>query len=70
MNGQRIGAKGPSRLAVLRSQGFDRSSYAGAKQWRVRCSQCEAMVINGIATHERGCPNAPRQTRNEDCEES
>ena len=42
------------------------SSYAGAKQWRVRCSQCEALVINGIATHERGCPNAPRRDGCED----
>ena len=29
----------------------------------VRCSQCEALVINGTATHERGCPNAQRKRR-------
>lgn len=23
----------------------------------VRCSQCEAVCINGTACHERGCPN-------------
>ena len=23
----------------------------------VRCSQCEALVISGIASHEMGCPN-------------
>jgi hypothetical protein len=24
----------------------------------VRCSQCEALVISGVACHETGCPNA------------
>ena len=24
----------------------------------VVCSQCEALVVNGIAIHEHGCPNA------------
>lgn len=28
--------------------------------WRVKCSQCEAIVINGIPCHELGCPNLPR----------
>jgi|HubBroStandDraft_4_1064222.scaffolds.fasta_scaffold132054_1 hypothetical protein len=50
-----------SWLASLKAQGFDRSYYAGAKQWRVRCSCCEALVINGMATHERGCPNVVRE---------
>jgi hypothetical protein len=26
----------------------------------VKCSQCEALSINGVPTHERGCPNARR----------
>jgi hypothetical protein len=42
----------------LRAQGFDETRYdRAAGTYRVRCSQCEAMVINGVACHERGCPN-------------
>jgi hypothetical protein len=29
----------------------------------VRCSQCEAAVINGVPCHERGCPNAAKAKR-------
>lgn len=42
----------------LKSQGFDltyrsyRSGYVNPK-----CSQCNVMVINNVATHEPGCPN-------------
>ena len=46
-------------LAYLRALGFDKSRAIpfepGAK---VGCSQCEALAVNGVATHERGCPNA------------
>ena len=48
-------------LAQLRDQGFDLSERY-ARTWRVRCSQCEALVINGIATHETGCPNGRSYT--------
>lgn len=43
-------------LADLQTAGFDlsRNTEGG---YRVRCSQCEASVINGIACHEAGCPN-------------
>ena len=55
----------PKRLARmgqhLKEQGFDDSTYdCGDRTYRVRCSQCEALVINGVPTHERGCPNQPR----------
>jgi hypothetical protein len=33
---------------------------------RVRCSQCEALVINGIACHETGCRNAVREDQDHD----
>ena len=47
-----------SFLATLREKGFDQSRYIPfTKQYRVTCSQCEALVINGTPTHERGCPN-------------
>ena len=36
--------------------GFDGSSKNG-KFVRIRCSQCEAVFINGIPCHETGCPH-------------
>lgn len=54
-----------SRLKSLRQLGFDETKRSG-QGYRVRCSQCQAMVINGVPTHERGCPNAPRKSRHED----
>ena len=46
----------------LHAAGFDLSYAVDKRYQRVRCSQCEALVINGVATHERGCPNQ-RQAR-------
>jgi hypothetical protein len=56
----------------LESLGFDKVTVVhpeDAKRgllvsYRVGCSQCAALVINGHPTHEIGCPN---QTHN--CEE-
>lgn len=50
--------------ASLRNRGFDQSYYdkdSGA--YRVKCSQCEALCINGTATHEHGCPNQTQPSR-------
>lgn len=45
----------------LRRAGFDKSRFnRSSGAYTVRCSQCEAAVINGIACHETGCPNARR----------
>ena len=48
--------------ASIRRQGFDKSYVMtdddGDKSVKVWCSQCVAMVINGHACHETGCPNA------------
>ena len=47
-----------SNLEGLRSLGFDKSTYAEVtKTWHVQCSQCDAMVINGVPCHERGYPH-------------
>jgi len=56
-----------SRVQRLRDAGFD-LAYAipFEHSWKVRCSQCEALVINGIACHETGCPNVRRDTEEED----
>lgn len=44
------------QLAELQALGFDNSS-AGDHSFAVRCSQCDALVINGVPCHESGCPN-------------
>lgn len=36
--------------------GFD-LTYRSGKHLRPECSRCEALVINGVACHENGCPN-------------
>lgn len=43
-------------LRHLNSFGFD-ESYNTSSGVKVKCSQCEALVINGVATHETGCSN-------------
>lgn len=50
-------------LAYLLARGFDGSTRDG-KYCHVKCSQCAAAVISGVAAHERGCPNMTRE-----CEE-
>lgn len=45
----------------LKEDGFDLSRFnRSTGSWSVKCSQCEALVVNGVATHENRCPNAPR----------
>ena len=46
------------RLQDSLVMGFDKSYITEEGGVRVRCSQCEACVINGLAAHEHGCPNA------------
>lgn len=41
---------------ALLAQGFDQTYIRGDSVYPV-CSQCEALVIQGIVTHENGCPN-------------
>jgi hypothetical protein len=46
------------QVRSLKSRGFDRSyKIRGEPYTRVKCSQCEALFINGVASHETGCPN-------------
>ena len=49
-----------SKLQLLRQQGFDQSEAVFERAWKVKCSQCQALVINGIPAHENGCPNQKR----------
>lgn len=32
-------------------------SMTRVRAYRVRCDRCEMLMINGVACHERGCPN-------------
>jgi hypothetical protein len=46
------------RIATLTAQGFTVTRQG--RHLRIRCSQCDALVINHVATHELGCPNDPQ----------
>ncbi len=48
------------RLKLKRSlarKGFDRCLTFKSGTLTVGCSQCQALVIQGVACHETGCPN-------------
>jgi hypothetical protein len=63
-------AKRVTRLASLRAQGFDRSTYTGRPGYYApRCSQCEVLVINGIPCHETRCPNIVKEEEEEEITE-
>jgi len=44
------------------SLGFDLSTKSG-RNFNIRCSQCQSLVINGIPCHEQGCPNMTFECR-------
>ena len=50
--------KNNMNLNKLRMHGFDNSYHIPfTKEYQLRCSQCKALSINGIPTHETGCIN-------------
>ena len=57
-----------SRLSYYRNVlGFDNATNIPfSARYRIRCSQCAALVINGVPCHETGCPNTPRRHVEED----
>lgn len=59
-----------SKLQALRDAGFDLSTHVLFTRYhRVRCSMCEALVINGTPCHENGCGNRPRNDEEEEVDE-
>jgi len=54
--------KTKSVITALKQMGFD-NSRKGLNAIDVLCSQCNALVINGIACHETGCPNTKYQCK-------
>ena len=58
LDGMEGGMARGSKTADLEARGFDLSHPTPfVRGVKVTCSQCEALVINGHASHERGCPN-------------
>ena len=53
-----------TRLAHYRDiLGFDRTYHIPfTREYRIKCSQCEAFVINNTPTHEHGCPHYQHAT--------
>jgi len=49
------------RLMNLSGRGFDECTAIRGGMVRVGCSQCAALVINGLPSHESGCPNETRE---------
>lgn len=53
-------------IESLIEHGFDESYAKEDGTVKVRCSQCQALVINGFSCHETGCPNASKSHDYED----
>ncbi len=47
----------------LLMRGFDNTYVSGQDSVKPKCSECEAIVINGTACHEHGCPNAVHECK-------
>ena len=47
-----------SQIAMWEARGF-----TVTPDMRVKCEQCEAISINGVARHETGCPNARHECK-------
>jgi hypothetical protein len=51
-------------LKKLRDLGFDESSHIPfTKNFSVKCSQCNALVLNGVPCHEIGCCNITHECK-------
>ena len=55
---QKPKARQANQLARLHLLGFDESRYNPTSGgYQVKCSQCQALCINGVPCHEHRCPN-------------
>lgn len=50
-------------LETLHARAFDNTTntFGRPSLFSVACSQCQSLVINGVPTHETGCPNATKE---------
>lgn len=54
-----------SRLQRFINQGFDLTVFnRSTRKYRIRCSQCQYLVINRVPCHEFGCPNQKYECKN------
>lgn len=51
-----------TKFSQLKKLGFDLSKKTRTGVF-VGCSQCSAMIINQIATHEKGCTRARKKCK-------
>lgn len=51
------------KLKDLKKWGFDNSYWVEKGVYKVSCSQCEALAINGLPSHEHGCPNQKHECK-------
>ena len=52
-----------NRLSNLTYSGFDNSRHLGFGKFKVSCSCCEVVIINGVPCHETGCRNAKHECK-------
>jgi len=53
-----------TQIEALRLAGFDRTTHVPfTRSYRVACSSCAALVINGMPAHETGCSNQTHECR-------
>ncbi len=50
-------------VRLLRRAGFDASKSYRSGTVRPMCTKCAALVIDGVACHETGCPNNRSSSR-------
>jgi hypothetical protein len=61
MDRRKLWAQAQRGVDALKARGFDQTELVkvnGEPRTRVRCSSCAVAIINGLACHETGCPNA------------
>ena len=46
-------------IRMNRTEWFEQRGFV-VVDGRAKCEQCEALSINGVACHEKGCPNIVR----------
>ena len=48
-----------STLAQYKALGFELATYIAFSQggYRIQCSRCDAVTVNNVPVHERGCQN-------------
>ena len=52
-----------TKLSRFIAKGFDKARHLGFGKYRVDCSYCAVVVINGIPCHETGCRNSKHECK-------